>query len=134
MHLMKKQSVLTTECDGYDLNESVVSLDPNAHYDVARTAAKKVRYCSTDRQRQIRTVACGSATGQVNPPSIILEAKDINHAWKKWRIAKSWLSDHFLRHAEHEQPTGLVKICFSSKPHFGFSKLWGLSAIQGSCI
>jgi len=53
----------------------LTKVGPKAHNVVAKTGAKKVRYCST------AIVACGSATEQVIPRSVIFEAKGVNYAW-----------------------------------------------------
>ena len=55
-------------------------LDPKAPNIVAETGTKKVRYRSTGRKGQITIVACGNATGQIMPPTIIYEAKNVNPA------------------------------------------------------
>jgi len=67
----------------YNVDESGIPLDPKAPNIVAKTGTKKVRYRSTGRKGQITIVACGSATGQVIPPTVIFESKVVNHAWTR---------------------------------------------------
>jgi len=61
-----------TDCPGqiYNVDESGVSLDPKAPNVVAKTGTKMVQYSSIGRKGQITIVACGSATGEVIPPSV----------------------------------------------------------------
>jgi len=109
----------------YNVDETGVPLDPKAPNIVSQTGAKKVRYRSTGRKGQITVVACGSATGQVIPPTIIFEGKRVNHAWTSnelpgmsygcsdsgWittELFESWLCEHFLKHAVRERPLLLL--------------------------
>ena len=72
------------------------------------------------KKGQTTVVACGSATGQIIPPTVIFEAKCVNNAWTRnelpgmiygcsdsgWittELFESWLCDHFLKHAVSEQ-------------------------------
>ena len=77
------------------------------------------------KKGQITVVACGSATGQIIPPTVIFEAKRVNNAWTRnelpgmtygcsdsgWittELFESWLSDHFLKHAVSKHPILLL--------------------------
>jgi len=55
----------------YNVNESGVPLHPRVPNIVTKKGTKKVRYQATDRKGQITIVPCGSATGQVIPPTVI---------------------------------------------------------------
>ena len=109
----------------YNVDESGMPLDPKAPNVVAKTGTKKVRYRATGRKGQITIVACASAAGQILPPTIIFEAKKVNHAWthgelpgttygcsdKGWitsDLFESWLSEHFLKHAVSARPVLLL--------------------------
>jgi len=69
--VMQEHKILNSPGQIYNVNESGVPLDPKAPNVMAKTGAKKVQYRSTGRKRQITIVACGSATGQVIPSSVI---------------------------------------------------------------
>jgi len=123
--VMQKNGITNSPGQIYNVDESGVPLDPKAPNVVAKTGTKKVRYRSTGRKGQITIVACGSATGQVIPPAVIFEGKNMNHAWQSgglpgmrygcsdsgWittDLFESWLSDHFLKHAVSERPLLLL--------------------------
>jgi len=108
-----------------NVDESGVSLDPRAPNIVTKKGTKKVRYQATGRKGQITIVACGSVTGQVILPTVIFEAKNVNHAWTNnelpgmsygcsdsgWittELFESWLCEHFLKHAVSERPSLLL--------------------------
>ena len=87
----------------YNDDESGMPLDPKAPNIVTKTGTKKVRYQSTGRKGQITIVACGNAAGQIIPPTIIFEAKKVNHAWSSGELPgttygcsdKGWITtDH----------------------------------------
>ena len=109
----------------YNVDETGVPLDPKAPNVVAKKGTKKVRYRSTGKKNQITVVACGSATGQIIPPTVIFESKRVNNAWTSSRLPgmtygcsdsgwittelfESWLCDHFLKHAVSERPLLLL--------------------------
>ena len=109
----------------YNVDETGVPLDPKAPNVVTRKGTKKVRYRSTGKKGQITVVACGSATGQIIPPTVIFESKHVKNAWTRnelpgmsygcsdsgWITAdlfESWLCDHFLKHAVGERPLLLL--------------------------
>ena len=109
----------------YNVDETGVPLDPRAPNFVTRKGTKKVRYRSTGKKGQTTVVACGSATGQIIPPTVIFEAKSVNNAWTRnelpgmtygcsdsgWittELFESWLCDHFLKHAISECPLLLL--------------------------
>ena len=54
-----------------------------------------MRYRSAGKKGQITAVACGNAIGQVIPPMIIFDAKNLNHCWTADEIpgTKYGLSD-----------------------------------------
>ena len=68
------------------------------------------------KKGQITVVACGSATGQIIPLTVIFEVKRVNNAWTRnklpgmtygcsdfgWittELFESWFCDHCLKHA-----------------------------------
>ena len=100
----------------YNIDKTGVPLDPKAPYVVTKKGTKKVRYRSTGKKGQITVVACGSATGQIIPLTVIFESKRVNNAWTRnelpgmsygcsdsgWittELFESWLCNHFLKHA-----------------------------------
>ena len=65
---------------------------------------------------QVTVIACASASGKILQPTIIFDAKNVNHSWtidglpdasygcsdKGWMMTElfeSWLVDHFFKHA-----------------------------------
>ena len=122
---LKDNNLMNCPSQIYNFDESGMPLDPKAPNIVAQTGTKKVRYRSTGRKGQITIVACGNATGQVMPPTIIFEAKKVNPAWttgeipgtmygssdKGWittDLFESWLSEHFIKHAVGSRPLLLL--------------------------
>ena len=122
---LKDNGLMHSPSQIYNVDESGMPLDPKAPNIVAETGTKKVRYRSTGRKGQITIVACGSAAGQIIPPTVIYEAKKVNHAWtsgevpgtkygcsdKGWittDLFESWLSDHFLPNAVCARPLLLL--------------------------
>ena len=122
---LKDNNLMNAPSQIYNVDESGMPLDPKAPNIVTKTGTKKVRYRSTGRKGQITIVACGNAVGQIIPPTIIFEAKKVNHAWssgelpgttygcsdKGWTttdLFESWLSDHFLCHAVSARPLLLL--------------------------
>ena len=55
-------------------------LDPKASNIVTKTGTKKVHHRATGKKGQITIVACASFSGQIMPPTIIFEAKQLNQA------------------------------------------------------
>ena len=122
---LKENNLTNSPGQIYNVDESGVPLDPKAPNVVTKKGAKKVRYRSTGKKGQITIVACGSATGQIIPPTVIFEAKNVNHSWTKneipgmcygcsdsgWittELFESWLCEHFLKHAVSERPLLLL--------------------------
>ena len=124
---LKDNNLMNCPSQIYNVDESGMPLDPKAPNIVAQTGpgTKKVRFRSTGRKGQITIVACGNATGQVMPPTIIFEAKKVNPAWttgeipgtmygssdKGWittDLFESWLSEHFIKHAVGSRPLLLL--------------------------
>ena len=109
----------------YNMDESGIPLDPKAPNVVAVKGTKKVRYRSSGRKGQVTIVACGNAAGQVIPPMVIFDAKNLNHAWteseipgtkyglsdKGWmttELFEGWLVEHFLQYAVSVRPLLLL--------------------------
>ena len=109
---MQENKLLNSPGQIYNVNECGIPLDPKAPNVVAKVGIKKVRYCSTGRKGQVTIVGCGSAAGHVIPPTIIFDAKKVNHAWNGGELTgtmygcsnsgwittdlfESWLTDHF---------------------------------------
>ena len=65
----------------YNVEESVVPLDPKGLNIVAATGSKKVRVRSTGKKGQVTVVACGNVSGQGLPPMLIFDAKKLCHGW-----------------------------------------------------
>ena len=65
----------------YNIDECGIPLDPKAPNVIAKVGSKKVSYRSTGRKEQVTTVGCGSAAGHVILPTIIFDAKKLNHGW-----------------------------------------------------
>jgi len=122
---LKDNNLMNAPAQLYNVDESGIPLDPKAPNVVAKTGTKKVRYRATGRKGQITIIACASAAGQIIPPTIIFEAKKLNHAWmhgelpgtsygcseKGWittDLFESWLSEHFLKHAVSARPLLLL--------------------------
>ena len=82
-----------------------------------------MRYRATGKKGQVTVVTC--ASGQILPPTIIFDAKNVNHFWtidglpdasygcsdKGWmttELFEPWLVNHFLKHAVSAQPLLLL--------------------------
>ena len=122
---LKENGLMNSPSQIYNVDESGMPLDPKAPSIIAKTGTKKVRYRATGKKGQITIVTCASASGQIMPPTIIFEAKQLNHAWtsgelpgttygcsdKGWitkELFESWLSEHFLKHAVSARPLLLL--------------------------
>ena len=78
---LKDHDLLTSPFQIYTVDETGIPLDPKAPNIVTKKGVKKVRYRSSGRKGQITVVGCGNAAGQVIPPMVIFDAKNLNHAW-----------------------------------------------------
>ena len=67
----------------YNMDETGVPLDPRPPKIAAQKGQKKIRYASSGNKSQITVVGCGSATGQVIPPFVIFDAKQLNPLWTR---------------------------------------------------
>ena len=120
-----EHNLLNSPSQIYNMDESGIPLDPKAPNVVALKGAKKVRYRSSGRKGQVTVVACGNAAGQVIPPMVIFDAKNLNHAWtekeipgtkyglseKGWittELFEGWLVEHFLQYAVSMRPLLLL--------------------------
>ena len=109
----------------YNLDESEIPLDPKPPNIVSKRGVKKVRYHSAWKKGQITKIACGNAIGQVIPPMVIFDAKNLNHHWtadeipgtkyglseKGWitsELFEGWLVEHSLEHAVSHRPLLLL--------------------------
>ena len=120
-----EHNLLHSPSNIYNMDESGIPLDPKAPNVVAVKGTKKVRYRSSGRKGQVTIVACGNAAGQVIPPMVIFDAKNLNHAWtdneipgtkyglsdKGWittELFEGWLVEHFLQYAVSMRPLLLL--------------------------
>ena len=72
---LKENKLIDSPGQIYNVDECGIPLDPKAPNVVAKVGFKKVCYRSTGRKGQVTIVGCGSAAGQVIPPTIIFDAK-----------------------------------------------------------
>ena len=122
---LREHDLLNSPSQIYNMDESWMPLDPKAPNVVAVKGTKKVRYRSSGRKGQVTIVACGNAAGQVIPPMVIFDAKNLNHAWtdkevpgtkyglsdKGWittDLFEGWLIEHFLHYAVSVRPLLLL--------------------------
>lgn len=54
----------------YNMDETVMPLDPQPPTVIACKGQKKIRYQSSGKKQQITAIGCGSATGLALPPFI----------------------------------------------------------------
>ena len=80
---LKEHNLFNSPSQLYNVDESGIPLDPKPLKVVTLQGTRKTRYQSPGRKGQINTVACGNAARQVIPPLIILDAKNVRHAWTK---------------------------------------------------
>ena len=71
----------------YNMDETGLPLNPRPPKVVALRGQKKVRYQSSGSKSQITVLGCGSGTGQVIPPFVIFDAKQLNHLWTRGEVA-----------------------------------------------
>jgi len=132
---MKKLLPVTTNClrthcrkiscpsQIYNVDETGVPLNSNPPK--VPKGMKKPRYQSPRQKGQITVVACGNAVGNVLPPLIIFDAKNMQHAWtqgevpaskygtsdKGWittELFESWFNELFLPNAVSARPLLLL--------------------------
>ena len=109
----------------YNVDETGVPLNPKPPKIVVPKGMKKPRYQSPGQKGQITVVACGNAAGNVLPPLIIFDAKNMQHAWtqgevpgskygtsdKGWittELFESWFNELFLPNAVSARPLLLL--------------------------
>ena len=122
---LKEHNLLQHPSQIYNVDESGIPLDPKSPNVVSKKGVKKVRYRSAGKKGQITIVACGNAIGQVIPPMVIYDAKNLNRHWtadeipgtkyglseKGWitsELFEGWLVEHFLEHAVSRRPLLLL--------------------------
>ena len=122
---LQENNLMNSPGQIYNVDECGIPLDPKAPNVIAKVGSKKVRYRSTGRKGQVTIVGCGSAAGHVIPPTIIFDAKKLNHGWTGGELPgttygcsesgwittdlfDSWLTDHFLKHAVGARPLLLL--------------------------
>ena len=98
------------------MDETGMPLCPRPPKVIARKGQKKVCYRTSGLKSQVTVLACGSATGQIIPPFIIIAAKQISPLWTQDEVIGSrfavsdngwvdqelfnyWLTDHFIPNA-----------------------------------
>ena len=109
----------------YNMDETGVPLCPRPPKIIAKKGQKKDRYRTSGQKTQITVLACGSATGQVQPPFIVFAAKQISPLWTVDEVNGSrfavsdngwidqelfnfWLTSHFLPNAASRHPLLLL--------------------------
>ena len=97
----------------YNMDESGLPLNPHSPKAVALQGQKKVCYQCPGSKSQITVPGCCSGTGQVLPPFVIFDAKQLNHLWTcgevngtRYGLSESgwtdqglflgWLKEHFF--------------------------------------
>ena len=122
---LKENDLINSPTKLYNVDETGIPLDPKTPRIVTVKGTRKVRYQSTGRKGQITVVACGNAAGQVIPPLIIFDAKNIRQAWMKNEVPgtmygssdkgwintdlfESWFYEHFLPNAIDDRPLLLL--------------------------
>lgn len=65
----------------FNVDESGMPLEHRSPRVLARKGQKKIRFCSSGNKSQITVVGCVNAIGQVLPPLIIFNAKNLNLDW-----------------------------------------------------
>ena len=133
---LTEHSLLQHPSQIYNVDESGIPLDPKSPNIVSK---RGVRYRSAGKQGQITIVACGNAIGQVIPPMVIFNAKNLNHHWtadeipgtkyglseKGWitsELFERWLVEHFLEHADTHRP--LLLLLDGHSTHYQPEVIW----------
>ena len=80
---VKENDLINSPTKLYNVDKTGIPLDPKTPRIVTVKGTRKVRYQSIGRKGQITVVACGNAAGQVIPPLIIFDAKNIRQARMK---------------------------------------------------
>ena len=73
----------------YNMDETGLPLNPRPPKVVAIRGQKKVRYQSSGLKSQITVLGCSSGTGQVIPPFVIFDAKNLNQLWTRGEVSGS---------------------------------------------
>lgn len=114
-----------------------------------RKEQKKFRYRTSGRKGQVTIVACANAAGQVIPPMINYDAKNLQHAWTKGEVPgtkyglsekgwincelfEGWLAEHFIQHAVSSRPLLLLLDGYST--HFQPRLCGLLGSMMSSCF
>ena len=109
----------------YNMDETGLPLNPKPPKVVALRGQKKVRYQCPGSKQQITVLGCCNGTGQVIPPFIIFDAKQLNKLWTRGEVPGTryglsdsgwtdrglffgWLEEHFLVHAVSARPLLLL--------------------------
>ena len=122
---LKEHGLMDKPHQIYNVDESGIPFDHKTPNVITEKNVKKVRYRTSGRKGQVTIVACASAAGQVIPPMIIFDAKNLQHAWTKGEVPgtkyglsekgwincdlfEGWLAEHFLQHAVSSRPLLLL--------------------------
>lgn len=109
----------------YNMDETGLPLNPRPPKVIAVRGQKKVRYQCSGSKSQITVLGCCSGTGQVIPPFVIFDAKNLNALWTRGEVPGTryglsdsgwtdrglfmgWLEEHFLAHAVPARPLLLL--------------------------
>ena len=122
----------------YNMDKTGLPLNPRPPKVVALRGQKRVRYQCSGSKDQITVLRCCSETGQMIPPFVIFDTKQLNHLWTRGEVAGtrygvsdsgwtdrglffSWLEEHFLAHAVPARPLLLLvdghsSLCYTVCP------------------
>jgi len=74
---VKKNNLLHSTPQIYNVDETGIPRDPKAPNVVAKKGMKKVRHRSTGRKGQITVMPCASPAGKILPSTILFDAKKV---------------------------------------------------------
>ena len=109
----------------YNCDESGMPFDAHPQHVVTSKKMKKVRSRTSGNKSQTTVLACANAAGQVIPPMVIFDLKNLQHqlteaevpgtlyglsekGWIDGELFNGWLSKHFLKYATAERPLLLL--------------------------
>lgn len=119
--VLEKNELTNKPSQIYNVDETGMPLDHRPPKIVTKRGHKKVRYRVSGNKSQITVIGCVSASGHTIPPFVIFDAKSLNYEWtngevpgtmyglskKGWvdtELFRSWMTDHFLKHAVGSRP------------------------------
>ena len=78
---LKEHDLMNCPGQIYNVDETGMPLDHRPPKVVGRKGKRNIRCRAIRNKAQITVVACVSASGQVITPYVILDTKQLNHAW-----------------------------------------------------